>query len=270
MHQTSEIISCSECDDIGVIEKNGKLFECECALVRRISASMPPYIRKAEILPAHLELGFFNKINKSLYVISSWPDTKSIIKACIIKFNKKYFRITSDREIRDVYVGSRSSAASSDQEKVLNTLEDLMDPPDLVVVRLNELSYKNKAAPGALEEAISYRCDRDKPTWLISDIDRVFGVGSHAYSESVWNLINDAFEITKIPMILPRTVTNVDSVVPVQFEQKHNEQQLKEKETKSDEKPAKINRISNEELTGGLSMYGSGFDRLKPKSKLRK
>lgn len=264
--------SCKICDGEGVIEIEGKLLECECSLLRRISASMPPYIRKTDVAPQHLVLPIIDFVDKQLFVISAWNDMKAIIKAVMIKYHEKHFRITSDREIRDVYVGSRSATASAATEGdglVFNNLQDLMDAPDLVIVRLNELSYKNKAAPGALEEALSFRLDRDKPTWVISDTNRSFNEASHAYSESVWDLISSVFTRIIIPLIstghsasaimlspdpvsIPATPTAVTLPAPPMMREESPKKEKKERKIKSypDDKPAT-----------GLEMYGSGLDK---------
>ena len=168
------------------MEKDGKLYECVCAMLRRVAASMPPYIRKAEVARHHVLLPLVGMVKKSVFVLSSWPDAKAVIKVAMIRNPNLGFRIASDREIRDVYVGSTSRVAKgADEDGVFNSLQDLMDMPGLMIVRLNELAYKNKAAPGALEEAISYRIDRDKPIWALSDTSKPFGMGSFAYSENV-------------------------------------------------------------------------------------
>lgn len=197
---------CSICGGSGIVERDSVAYECECAFVRRMAAAMPPYLRRAEVKKEHLALPVMKCIKKHVMVVASWHDMKAILKAVMIANPKIYLKVTSDREIRDVYVGNKSKAArgsADDDGPIYNSLEDLMDQPDLVVVRLNELFYKNKAASGALEEAISYRLDRDKPTWLFSDSDKPFSLGSHAWSESVAEVVRSNFPFTKVPRILP-------------------------------------------------------------------
>jgi hypothetical protein len=205
--------ACDKCNGVGIVEHKGKLRECLCAFLRRKAAEMPPYIRKAQVKPPHLELPVINAINQSLYIITSWADLKAVIKVIMIKYPQKFVRITSDREIRDVFVGatSRSARGEDDEGKVFNTLQDLMDLPDLVIVRLNELFYKNKAAPGALLEAVSFRVDRDRPTWVISDTDKPFTSKSYAWSDSFIEFVSSSFAKTIIPSILPKTIID-DSI----------------------------------------------------------
>ncbi len=159
---------------------------------------MPAYIRTVPVLEGHVKATLPDKktrildaIDRSLYIISYWTDMRALIKLVMLKHRNKFIRIISDRELRDVFVGSSSRAARGEDSKepVYNSIEDLVKVPDLLVIRLNELGYKNKAAAGVLEEALCYRFDRNKPVWLLSNATKPFGPGSIAYSETVWSLI---------------------------------------------------------------------------------
>jgi hypothetical protein len=261
---------CVKCGGSGVIEKDTKSYECECSLIKRIAAAMPVYIKRAEVRKEHLDLPIMGMTSKHILVISSWLDLKAVLKALMISNPQKLIRVTSDREIRDVYVGSKSRAARGDEDgKIYNSLEDLMDIADLVLVRLNELSYKNKAASGALEEAVSYRVDRDKPTWLFSDTSKPFTQGSHAYSDSVNDIIKTSFRPLRIPTILSDFNPEFDEIIPERIKKPSNIQEsvspgpaLQEPEEvpqKPEKKPKlKIRPVEDEDVPG-LSMYGSGI-----------
>ena len=173
-----------------------------CATLRRIGATMPSYIRKANVTQAHLALPIIRNPKNHYYVLSSWSDLRAVIKLVMLLNPNKLVKITSDREIRDVYVGSKSKKAMSEgtDNEIINSLEDLVDQPFLVIIRLNELRYKNKAAAGALEEAMSIRLDRDKPLWVINNRDEPFGKGSIAWSGSVDDLIS-GMQYIQIPVI---------------------------------------------------------------------
>lgn len=197
--------NCEKCGGTGVINlPDDKLIECECSLIRRIAAKMPSHIRMTKVSKRHLSLPILNMTKESLFVISRWADMRAVIKSVIIRNYKMNIQITSDREIRDVGVGStsRSARADDDIHAVYNSISDLVDMPDLTIIRLNELKYKNKAASGLLEEAITYRIDRMKPTWVVSDPTDPFGMASHAFSQSVWDLLHTCFDRIEIPQIL--------------------------------------------------------------------
>ena len=280
--------NCGICGGLGVIERDDRFFECQCSYIKRLASSMPVFLKKAEVRKEHLALPILNKINRHIMVIASWSDMKAVLKAIIISNPKKFVRITSDREIRDVYVGSKSRAARGDEEgKIYNSLEDLMDIADLVVCKLNELSYKNKAAPGALEEAISYRIDRDKPTWLYSDMFKPFVQDSFAYSDSVADIIKTHFHIVRVPLILTYEKLDLESLNPIDVTNRANHdsdpppskepiQNTVQEVSDSPSPPVKVKKATSipkikpsEDIDAGLSIYGSGI-RPSPKKYSRK
>jgi len=213
---------CEICQGEGVIERSGKFVECKCAYVRRLLGSMPVYIRKTQVLKEHLALPILADWRKPYFITASWADMRALVKAWIIMNDKKHLSITSDREIKEVFVGNKSRTDGETEYLTAryNSIEDLVDPADLCVIKLNELGYKNKAAPGALEEAINYRMDRDKTTWIFNDIRRPFGTNSFCYSDSVMDVINAGFRSVVIQQILKEAdvqTTLLNNVSPVQL-----------------------------------------------------
>ncbi len=252
-----EVKVCNLCGGAGTIEDNGKFIECKCSFYRRIANSMPGYVRTSPVKEAHSTHKCLSLTGKNVYLISNWSDTKSLIKCIMIKDHNKFIKITSDRELRDVYVGAHSKKSKSNDDDisvVYNSLEEFLEGPDLVFVRLNELKHKNIAAPGTLDEAVSYRIDRNKPTWLISDPTDPFCSHSHAYSNDLWSKIQSLFvfmtveQINKIETI--ETINTEAGIVTPQLQQKRPKVQVQEQEDVSQEA---------EPTFGGInSIYGSG------------
>lgn len=259
---------CPDCAGAGVIEKDDKMFECQCSIIKRMAISMPPFIRNAEVKIEHVNLPITKQIARHNFVIASWMDMRSVIKVMMISNQSKFIKVTSDREIRDVFVGSKSRAAKGDEDgNIYNNLEDLVDSPHLIIVRLNELSYKNKAAPGALEEAICYRIDRDKPIWLFSNSLRPFVMGSHAWSDSIQDIIDSQFNKVIIPGILHQQAFTDDIVKQSVQKIRQNEEPILDIEPveKPEKKTQKIKK--SKDSTDFLSQIGSGHE---PSKKFRR
>jgi hypothetical protein len=223
---------------------------------------MPGHIRKSHVEPAHAVHPITNMVNKSLYVFSAWSDMKSLIKVTMYKHPNMFIKISSDREIRDVGVGatSRTSRGENSAEMIYNTLQDLMSPPHLVIVRLNELAYKNKAAPGFLEEALSYRIDRDMPTWLLTDRDKPFGQGCYAWSQSVWDIITTVFEKVDIP----RISAHADIQEPQKFMNQNFVDVNEPMEAKVRPVKDKVKEETTVDSDDLASKYGGGVKKEKP------
>lgn len=286
----AQLRSCKKCENTGVIEKDDKYIECQCAYVRRLVSSMPAYIRKTQVVKEHLSIPIIKDWRHHYMVSSSWADMRAVIKAWMILNDTKRLQITSDREIKEVFVGNKSRS-DTDVEYLTaryESIEDLVDSADLLIIKLNELGYKNKAAPGALEEALNYRIDRDKITWIYNDARRPFGHTSFCYSEAVADLIASTYKsvvITPIikdvdfsggviTNIMPSTIMNThvqSSVIePVlepeyttepRFEPKPKTSKYKKKEATFEENNTEPN--ANREDVDLSSIYGAGIKKKK-------
>jgi hypothetical protein len=241
------------CSGSGILEKDGKLYECVCALLKRRAASMPPFIRTADLRPEHTAHKLHAQIKKSLFILSTWQDMKAIVKAVMICHMNLFVRVTSDNDILHAYVGAMSKKNKGENEATFETVGDFIGPPDLVIVRLNAITRPNKAAAGALEEAMVCRADQDKPTWFVSDMDRPFTSTSPAHSESLWDLMEACAKV-RIPPILPRNLpTGVFDLEPVESQKPMTQ------EVKPCEKSQKKRQKSEPEGDNpDLSMYGEG------------
>jgi len=255
------------CNGRGIIEKEGKLYECVCALLRRRAISMPPFVRIAELKPEHLAHGLQDQVRRSLFVIATWADMKAIVKATMIRHLNLFVRVTSDNDILHAYVGNMARKNRNENEASFENVGDFIGPPDLAIVRLNAITRPNKAAAGALEEALVCRSDQDKPTWLVSDMDRHFSSTSPAYSESLWDII-EALPKVRVPPILPRNAPA--GVLDVELVESSPARAAPPAEPKRAAEPPKKKRprpepeaASGQDDDFGLSVYGSGIDKKK-------
>lgn len=252
------------CGGSGIVEKDGKLYECVCALLRRRAASMPPFIRTADLRAEHASHRLHDQVKKSLFILATWPDMKAIVKAVMIRHMNLFVRVTSDNDVLHAYVGAMSKKNKGENEATFETVGDFVGPPDLVIVRLNAITRPNKAAAGALEEAMVCRMDQDKPTWFVSDMDRPFTSSSPAHSESLWDLMEACAKV-RIPPILPRnnptSVFDPDMITSDAKQSVSSQpvQLAREKRRKPEKKPS--HELEPEDSV--LSMYGQGVKKSK-------
>jgi len=170
---------------------------------------MPAQIVMAKVLDEHVKQIPVRSVSKSMFILAAAPDMWAIIKLAMIASRSKFIKLITDSEILDVYLGKKARQVKGSDviERVgdiYNSLQELMEPPDLAIIWLNKIGYKNKAAAEVLEEAVCYRIDQEKPTWLFSDLDKPFVESSKAYSESLMYYIKSTMPTVRIPRILPR------------------------------------------------------------------
>lgn len=108
-----------------------------------------------------------------LLVRMSWPDFLPHLKWVLFNKGPAFtFTVVTDARIKSVFVGDesfKSRPMSMKDEATINNLDDLVGGYNLAIVKLGYLGHKNKAAPGALREALMGRASLNKPTWVIED-----------------------------------------------------------------------------------------------------
>jgi hypothetical protein len=126
-----------------------------------------------------------------------------------------FFLILTDEQIKDVWVGNKQYRALSmeDREnvKTYNSLGDLLEGRDLVIIKLGYLWGRNRAAPGMLKEALLIREALGKATWLVYDPNRDWTV---SYDPTVAEYVKANFKGLRIePTAEPGIELPADIVV---------------------------------------------------------
>jgi hypothetical protein len=115
-----------------------------------------------------------DRTTENVFVKGSWPVVLPHLRLALghrYYLRESYrYSILTDERIINVYVGNEGyKARSKNNDGSFNGLKDLVEAPDLVVVRLGFLGYRNKAAPGALKQALMLREAALKPTWVVQN-----------------------------------------------------------------------------------------------------
>lgn len=112
-----------------------------------------------------------------------------------------FFRIVTDEELKNVWVGNRSYKSMSPEARELmptfNSLGDLLGADiDLVIIKLGYIGHRNRAAPGLLKEALLIRESLRKPTWLVLDPNRDW---THSHNQDVAEFVAQNFKMVRVP-----------------------------------------------------------------------
>lgn len=118
------------------------------------------------------------------------------------------FRVMTDVNLMDAWLSKNVEPVDADiglarkarhgkkDPEVYISLTDLVEPPDLVVIRLGVKVARNVATPEVLLEALQHRDHLGKPTWLVDQTIYPFRDGHIAYDDRVgryvegWDHIN--------------------------------------------------------------------------------
>jgi hypothetical protein len=112
--------------------------------------------------------------NTNLLIQCPWSVLRRHLKYVLgMKGLKFSWRIITDERIRNVFVGSESYQSRSRQEReavsTYNNVAQFVEDCDLVIIKLGYLGYQNKAAAGALKEALLHRASVNRITWIVQD-----------------------------------------------------------------------------------------------------
>jgi hypothetical protein len=133
----------------------------------------------------------------NLLIQGTWPSLLPHIKLALASKGLSFsFRIVTDQQIKTVYVGDEHRSVRSSDKEACNSVADLLGVDyDLVIVKLGYLGHKNKAAPGALKEALLVRKDLNLPTWVVEDPQFPW---THSRNIDVEQFIDEHYEIVLI------------------------------------------------------------------------
>lgn len=124
------------------------------------------------------------------------PHLKLTLAAKGLSFS---FGIVTDQQIKNVFVGNEQYRARPrdrrESAEVFNSLGDLVGDRDLVIIKLGYIGHRNKAAPGALREALLIRENMGVPTWVFLDSHRAW---THSHDEEVEYYLESKFETVEI------------------------------------------------------------------------
>jgi len=114
------------------------------------------------------------------------------------------FKVVTDSDLMVAWLANASMKgerifdpeAQAPVSQEVMTLVDLMDPPELLIIRLGVKSARNAAMNEVFLEALTHRAHAGKPTWIVDSPQQPLGEGhlcwSYAVSEFLvnWTRVN--------------------------------------------------------------------------------
>lgn len=196
--------SCKECGGRGVITKPiGKdkvpsVFACKCVMLRNIVFNVEkcwPGLSKAKKVKQSPLQG---REGESLWITASQETFRAHMR--YISFRKGphwKFRGCSDKDLVNAWL----AVAKAEGRNILDnevaestiqymTLEDLVEPPDLLVILLGVKRSSNKSMPDLVVEAINSRAFCNKPTWVVDSPSNPLRPGHLCYSAEVHEILS--------------------------------------------------------------------------------
>ncbi len=156
---------------------------CECLLEVQFQQWVGGAIYNAEDIN---ETGLLDRLDDDLFIRASHQQFLAHWKRILREQEFTFFwRLVTDSKMRDIFVGN---------DEKFHALSSLVRNPELLVIRMGVLSYKNVAMPGLILEALKIRQFEDKPTWVVNDPDNPFKKGHLAWSGELEYFLEQNFD----------------------------------------------------------------------------
>lgn len=200
---------CTVCSGRGVVDgkpAHGRIpsvVRCQCVLVRQTLANMERgWVGLGKAAPlATSPLRSYE--DKNLWVTASDAAFKRHLRHVAARMGPDWgFKVASDKDLITAWLATVALKGEEilDPDAVLEaasvslkhfTIEDLAEPPDLLIVLLGVKAAKNREMPQVLLEALQLRAMRDKPTWVIDQSSNPFRMGHICWSGQVQAVLDE-------------------------------------------------------------------------------
>lgn len=168
---------------------------CECSLRKRFRQWVGEGIYRADEVNESVLMG---KETKNLFINAQRTEFLSHLKFILQHHDFSYsWKRCTDAELLDIYLGKND---------LYTSVSSYAKSPELLIIHLGVLSYKNISMPGILLEALKCREFQAKPTWVINPLGYPLREGHLCWNgeveyhiESEYEILNFNSKVTETP-----------------------------------------------------------------------
>lgn len=200
------IPDCKDCGGKGWFTTGDDLYSrpCRCVRNKKIAQHLGAALADAPLIPSTpLYVVKDGKVEEdltkaNLFINSSWNAAAPHFKRALANKGLSFYtKVTSDEEVKRVFVGATSFKSLTVEQReiveVNNSLDELAGSNyDLAIIQLGVISHPNKAAANCHLELLRIRAVLRKATWLLMPPDEAFS-GLHVYSSELDMYIDKHF-----------------------------------------------------------------------------
>jgi hypothetical protein len=177
---------------------------CKCAIVRDIVRNLERgWVGIARAAPLKSPSPLLEYVTDDLYLTSSDPVLKSHLKFVGAKLGRNWsFAVVTDADLMSSWLANAKLSGkeifdpdviagleklgSDEGRRIRTTLEDLVEPPGLLIIRIGVKNARNSATHEVFLEALKLRDHLNRPTWVVDQPEyRLHAEGHLCYSPEV-------------------------------------------------------------------------------------
>jgi len=172
---------------------------CDCVLKRDLLLNLRRGWRGLERADNVKKTPLKGRTGDNLRVTGSLRVFRAHLRHVALRMGSTWnFQVSSDADLMSAWLanihvggGEVYDVDVRKREIVAFTLEDLIDPPELLIIFLGVKAARNSAMPEVLLETVQHRQYRDKATWIVDQPHALLDAEHIAYSEGVRDVLLD-------------------------------------------------------------------------------
>ena len=173
--------------------------QCLCTLRRDQIDNLRRAWRPAMSAPKLDSTPLLQNSNRNLRIRADLQPLKRHIRTLAMRQRPHWmFKVITDIDLMTSWLYSANEVFDGDVgharlrgENMSTRITDLVEPWELLIIRLGVKAARNNATPEVLHEALLHREQLDLPTWVVDDPQRPFQDGHLAWSAEVAALVSD-------------------------------------------------------------------------------
>lgn len=197
-------MTCKICGDYGFVQvDDGPLgipqaVPCECRMEKDLNAQAERAWSGLSGIKARKKTLLTKYLYKNIILVGEKENLASHVRTVMWLERKpmKFVKVVSDATLMSAWLNNLSSSNREiyDPDFIrdvrASSLEDLVESPSLLIVRLGVKGARNSAMPEVLTETISLRDHQSKPIWIVAEPDRPLEEGHLCWSRALEDSIS--------------------------------------------------------------------------------
>lgn len=201
----SGLPNCKECGGRGAVDMaegpHGipQTRRCRCVLLRDIQDNVERGWKGLILAPKIESSVLLECLNTNLKITANELTFKAHLRHVALRQGPDWkFKVTTDAGLMSAWLANMAVMgkevfdpdAMEVTSQVAFTLEDLVVPPELLVIRLGVKAARNSAMPEVLLESLTLREHVGKPTWILDHPSQPLSEGHLCYSDAVGDYVS--------------------------------------------------------------------------------
>jgi len=196
-------MSCEICGGYGFVQEDGgplgipQARPCECRMIKSLDAQAEKAWKGLSEIKPRKKTILSKHLTKSIILVGEKDNLASHLRSALWDHRRpeKFVKVVSDATLMSAWLNNLSASNREiyDPDFIrdvrASSLEDLVESPSLLIVRLGVKGARNSAMPEVMTETVALRDHLSKPLWIVTEPDRPLEEGhicwSRAFEESI-------------------------------------------------------------------------------------